>query len=164
MIPVREVNFLQIKPNLVSLCRSHIGIFIHDMLELIHGYSIGQKLNCTRQVHKMVLFSLLAKKQSHPRPGKKLHAHGMYLSSIGGRPMVFFKREIFAAPNLESMAGFVGQNVNIPTGTVEIGKNIRGFELADVSTIATGGFTIAVDQIHQLGRLHPVKKGICVGT
>ena len=111
-------------------------------------------------MRKTVFIGIFQKKQVHPGPGKILHAHRMDFTGFVRGPMVFADAHIPAAVNLESMTGFVGQDINILAAVIKIRKNIRRLVLVDVGTIASCRLTGFGFQVHQVTVAHEAEKSV----
>ena len=59
---------------------------------------------------------------------------------------------------LESMTGFVGQDINISTGSIEVGKDKGTLVVSNVGAIATRVLALLGQQIQQIMLHHEIKE------
>ena len=85
---VREVFFFNFAPSGFSLFRGRFRILVNEMLELVDRNPVRDKDQRIRQMAVIVFLGVFFEEEFHPRPGEKLHAHGMDFGSFHGRPHV----------------------------------------------------------------------------
>ena len=94
----------------------------------------------------------------HPWPGDKFHGHGMNFTGFVGWPDDLRTLDPAGAEDLEGVAGFMGQNINICTGSIEVGKDKGTLVVRNVGAIATCVLALLGQQIQQLMFHHEIKE------
>ncbi len=86
---------------------------------------------------KFIFIDLFLEETVHPRPSHKFHRHGVDFTGFIGWPDNFWTLNPTGTIDLESVTCFVGQNINITAGSVEVREDKWALEVRDIGTVAT---------------------------
>ena len=121
----RHIDPEQPLPLRVAFSRRYLRFFINDMLEVIDHCTVGNKRDCVRKMAVDKLLRVSAEESFCVLPSEELHAHGVYFARFHARVCVLSGNTPAVHPVGKGMARFVGYNLNIMLGAVEIRKNER---------------------------------------
>ena len=81
-----HVHAQQLQPDPVALLRGQLGLFVHDVLEVVHQGAVGDEGQGALQVVIAELPGILPEEAFRPGPGEELHGHGMDLTALHAGP------------------------------------------------------------------------------
>ena len=155
----RHVGLLDLMPHGTALLRTHRGIQEHFFLEFIDAHQIRYIRKAVCQMRIAVFICVFSEEQFHPGIGPVFHCHRVDLRDLCAGMALFHERQgPVSRKTLECMTGFMGQNIHIGTGSVEIGED-KGHpdtrKRGAVSAALLAGFGFEVEH---LIFDHPVKE------
>ena len=154
------VFFLHLQPDLISLRRAQVRVFIDDMLKFVHSHAVGDEGEGGEGVHVSILGGVPAEELLHMGPGEKLHAHGVGLRRLHAAAAQL-QGEAVAGDEIgvERVARLVGHHVHIPGGAVEVCQNKGLPVLGELRAVAAAPFVFPGVHVKGLVFQHHVDEG-----
>ena len=113
----------QLLPDLMALCGTEFGIFVHHMLEMIHHSAVGDECQRACQMGVAEFAGILAEEAVHPRPCEELHGHGVDFTAFQTGPDGGGRHTAPVQETGEGMACLVGDYFHVVGSAVEIGED-----------------------------------------
>ena len=98
-----------------------------------------------------------------PRPGKELHAHGVYLAALQRRPDIAAGDALAVGPVGKGVTGLVGHHLHIVLGAVEVGKDEGHLILAQAGAVAAALLALGAQHVQQLVVQHGAEELLGLG-
>ena len=162
IIQMRLIFLLQPAPRRLSLRRRQLGIFINDMLELIHHTAIWNEHAGVLKMHFPIGVSSVPEEPFHPFFREKFHGHGMAFRRLHGDVRMLPNGILSGKIALEGMAAFMGDYIHVPAGSVEVGEDERRVIQRKIGHISAHSLVLAAKHIKQTVLHHEVKKFLCL--
>ena len=105
-----------------------------------------------------VFVYLVLEEGFHPWPGHKFHGHGVDFTGFVGWPDNLRTLNPAGAEDLKGVASFMGQDINICTGSIEVGEDKGTLVVSNVGAIATCVLALLGQQIQQIMLHHEIKE------
>ena len=153
----------QLLPRGVALRRGHVGLLIHDVLEVIHHGAVGDEGQCACQMAVQELAGVGAKEALRPRPCEELHAHGVYLAALQRRPDVAAGDALAVGPVGKGVTGLVGHHLHVMLGAVEVGEDKGYLIVAQAGAVAACLLALGAQHVQQLVVQHGAEEHLRLG-
>ena len=151
-------------PDGTPLFRAHRGILENLFLELVNAHEIRHVGKAASQMGVAVFVRVFPEEQLHPGVGPVFHSHGVDLRHLrAGMALLHERQRAIGSKALERVARFVGQDVHVGAGAVEIRENEGHFDTRERRAITTALLARLGLEIKHLILDHPVEKAAGLG-
>ena len=159
----RHVDTEQFLPNGVALGGRHLGLFIHDVLEVVDHRAVGNERQRAGEVAVEELLRVGTEKAVRPRLCEELHGHRVDLAGLHARPDIVDGDALAVRPGLEGVTGLVRHDLDVVLRAVEVGEDERHLIVHDARAVAARLLALGREHVEQLVAQHRFEEFLRLG-
>ena len=158
-----HVDAEQALPLGMALRGGQVGLFVGDMLEVVHRRAVGDEGQRPGQVAVAELGRVGAEEAFGPGPGEELHRHRVALAGFHRGPGVLHRHAVAVHPGGKGVARLVGDDLDVALGAIEVGKDEGHVVIGEGGAVAAARLAGGGQHVEQLAVHHGAEEGAGLG-